>query len=48
LFVVEPSLNRPRTDANDVYVEVISETIAGGGNETAAQVVRRDVPYLIK
>jgi Flp pilus assembly protein TadG len=48
LFLVEPSLNRPRTDANDVYVEVISETIAGGGNETAAQVVRRDVPYLIK
>jgi len=48
MFLVEPSYNRPRTDANDVYVEVISETISGSGGDTAAQVVRRDVPFLIK
>lgn len=47
LFLVEPSYNRARTDQNDVYVEVIGETVAGAG-ATAAQVVRRDVPYLIK
>jgi hypothetical protein len=47
LFLVEPSLNRPRTDANDVYAEVIGETQSGAAS-TAAQVVRHDVPYLIK
>jgi hypothetical protein len=48
LFLVEPSYNRARTDANDVYVEVIGETVSGGAGATAAQVVRHDVPYLIK
>ena len=48
LFLVEPSYNRARTDANDVYVEVIGETVSGGAGSTAAQVVRHDVPYLIK
>src|SRR3546814_4968266 len=33
LFLVEPSLNRARTDANDVYVEVIGETTLGGGGD---------------
>jgi Flp pilus assembly protein TadG len=47
LFLVEPSLQRNRTDANDVYVEIIGETQVGA-NQTAGQVVRRDVPYLIK
>lgn len=47
LFLVEPSLQRPNTDANDVYVEIIGETTVGGG-ATAGQVIRRDVPYLIK
>jgi Flp pilus assembly protein TadG len=47
LFLVEPSLNRPRTDQNDVYAEVIGETQAGAAS-TQAQVVRHDVPYLIK
>ena len=49
LFLVEPSLNRlsGRTNTGDVYVEVIGETQAGAG-ATAGQVVRRDVPYLIK
>jgi len=47
LFLVEPSINRPNTDANDVYVEIIGETTNGGG-ATAGQVVRRDVPYLVR
>jgi Flp pilus assembly protein TadG len=47
VFLVEPSLNRDRTTAGDVYVEVIGETQAGAG-AAAGQVVRRDVPYLIK
>ena len=47
LFLVEPSLNRDRTDQNDVYAEVIGETQTGAAS-TAAQVVRHDVPYLIK
>jgi Flp pilus assembly protein TadG len=49
LFLVEPSLNRDRTDANDVYAEVIGETtLFGAGGSTAGQVVRRDKPYLIE
>ena len=49
LFLVEPSLNRNsgRTGTGDVYVEVIGETQAGAG-ATAGQVIRRDVPYLVK
>ncbi len=49
LFLVEPSINRidGRTNAGDVYVEVIGETTAGAG-ATAGQVVRRDLPYLVK
>lgn len=47
LFLVEPSIQRERTDANDVYVEIIGETQSGAGS-TAGQVVRRDVPYLVK
>ena len=47
LFLVEPSLQRDRTDANDVYVEIVGETQIGTG-QTAGQVVRRDVPYLVK
>ncbi|WP_309661004.1 Tad domain-containing protein [Sphingomonas sp.] len=49
LFLVEPSLNRTsgKTNAGDVYVEVIGETTLGAG-ATAGQVIRRDVPYLVK
>jgi Flp pilus assembly protein TadG len=47
VFIVEPSLPRPRTEAGDLYVEVIGETNAGAG-QTGGQVVRRDVPYLIE
>jgi hypothetical protein len=49
VFLVEPSLNRNsgKTNQGDVYVELISETEAGEG-ATAGQVIRRDVPYLVK
>ena len=60
VFLVEPSLNRGSvspsaagqpgrdgTGAGDIYVEVIGETQAGAG-AAAGQVVRRDVPYLVK
>jgi hypothetical protein len=47
VFLVEPSLNRARTNAGDVYVELIREVNAGGGS-AAGQVIRRDVPYLVK
>ena len=47
MFLVEPSLNRARTNAGDVYAEVISETTSGAG-ATAGQVIRRDTPYLVK
>jgi Flp pilus assembly protein TadG len=59
LFLVEPSYSRSKctsgsgcntkySDKTDVYVEVIGETSSGGAGQTAGQVVRRDVPYLIK
>jgi Flp pilus assembly protein TadG len=47
VFLVEPTIPRPRTENSDLYVEVIQETNAGEG-QTAGQVVRRDVPYLIE
>ncbi|HVF36412.1 MAG TPA: pilus assembly protein TadG-related protein [Sphingomicrobium sp.] len=59
-FLVEPSLNRGQvapasagqpgrsgTGQGDVYIEVIGETQVGAG-ATAGQVIRRDVPYLVK
>lgn len=48
VFLVEPSLPRPRTSQSDIYVEVIGETQAAGGGGTVGQVVRRDIPYLIE
>ena len=54
LFLVEPAFNRGagadnRTSDKEVYVEVIGETTAAGGNGSAGnQVVARDVPYLIE
>lgn len=47
MFLVEPSLNRARTSAGDVYVEVIGES-ASSGDGTAGQVVQRNVPYLVR
>ena len=48
IFFVEPSVDRPRTTKGDIYVEIVRETTAGGNAPTNPQVVRRDVPYLIK
>ena len=48
IFLVEPSLQRDRTNDGDMYVEVIGESLAGGSGSTAGQVIRHDVPYLIK
>jgi len=58
VFLVEPSYSRNKcasgsgcndkyTNKTDVYVEMIGETNVGAG-QTAGQVVRRDVPYLVK
>jgi hypothetical protein len=59
LFLVEPSISRTKcksgagcntkyTEKTDIYVEVIGETSTGTAGNTAGQVVRRDVPYLIE
>jgi hypothetical protein len=48
MFLVEPSLQRDRTDPNDVYAEIIGETTLDAAGATAGQVTRRDVPYLVK
>lgn len=48
VFLVEPSVNRTRTSASQIYVEVIGNSIAGTAGGTVGQVVRRDVPYLIR
>lgn len=55
LFLVEPSMTRRRagsssekmTDANDVYVEII-RSVDVGGDGANGDVVRRDVPFLIR
>jgi Flp pilus assembly protein TadG len=47
VFLVEPSLNRAQTNNGEVYAEVVGETQTGAG-AAAGQVVRRDVPYLVK
>ena len=51
VFLPEPSFRRTIngtlfTEASDVYVEVIGPTTLGGGS-AAAQLIRRDVPYLV-
>ena len=53
VFLVEPAFPRKRgttavTGGRDVYVEIIGETTSGGAGQTAGQVVRRDLPYLVK
>ena len=48
VFFVEPSLKRTRTDAGDVYVEIVKVTDPGRDESMDGQVIRRDVPYLIK
>lgn len=49
MFLVEPGLPNPGRGngdgGNEIYLEVIREVDPGGA---AAQVVRRDTPYLVK
>ena len=52
VFLVQPAFARgsgptARTENGDIYVEMIGETQTGAGS-TAGQVIRRDVPYLVK
>jgi Flp pilus assembly protein TadG len=49
VFLVEPAVSRDKksyTDDKDIYVEVIGKTTSDTG--VVGQVVRRDVPYLIR
>lgn len=50
VFLVEPAMSRGKsgsyTDQKDIYVEIIGKTSSNNG--VAGQVVRRDVPYLIR
>ena len=53
VFLVEPAYPRgngpdARSTNGDIYVEYIDETSSGANGETIGQVVRRDVPYLIR
>jgi Flp pilus assembly protein TadG len=53
VFLTEPSVRRrvggtTYTEASDVYIEVIGRTALAGGGSTAAQQIRRDVPYLVR
>jgi Flp pilus assembly protein TadG len=48
VFLVEPSLNRARTNDGDLYAEIIEGVVAGNNGTVANQVVRHDQPYLIK
>ena len=60
VFLVEPSIARTKcdggsaacntkySDKTDLYVEMIGETSSGAAGNTAGQVIKRDVPYLIK
>lgn len=53
VFLPEPSIRRRYgstnyTEASDVYIEVIGATTIGGGGSTASQLIRRDVPYLVR
>jgi hypothetical protein len=49
MFLVEPGLAPPGRQngdgGNEIYLEVIG-TVTPGGN--AAQIIRRDVPYLVR
>ena len=53
VFLVEPAFDRgsgasKRTTGDQVYVEIIGPTSLAGGGSTAAQLIRRDVPYLVR
>ena len=47
VFLVEPSLNRARTNTGEIYIEVIGRT-NNATDEGAVQLVKKSVPYLIE
>ena len=47
IFLVEPSLNRARTNTGDIYIEVIGRT-NNATDEGAVQLIKKSVPYLIE
>ena len=47
VFFVEPSIDRERTSAADIYVEIVRQVDVGDGS-AAGQPVRRDIPYLVR
>lgn len=47
VFLVEPSLNRSRTNTGEIYIEVIGRT-NNATDEGAVQLVKKSVPYLIE
>lgn len=52
VFLVQPSIDRSggsrNTRKDEIYVEIIGETTSGSAGEVAGQVIRRDVPFLIR
>lgn len=48
VFLTEPTVPRPRSENSDIYVEIIGETQTAAGGATAGQVVRRDIPYIVR
>lgn len=47
LFLVEPALDRPNTETNNIYVELIGLT-DNATDEEAIQQIKKSVPYLIE
>jgi Flp pilus assembly protein TadG len=47
MFLVEPSFDRDRTDAGDIYVEIIGETPQGGGGAPLGP-ISRNVPRILE
>ncbi|HKR16227.1 MAG TPA: pilus assembly protein TadG-related protein [Rhizorhapis sp.] len=49
MFLVEPAFNRGNgATGTDVYFEVVANNTVVGNESTGSQVIRRDVPYLIR
>jgi hypothetical protein len=45
VFLVEPSIDRHNTKADQIYIEIVGETQTAGNGEQG-QLIRRDVPFL--
>ncbi|MFB9048903.1 pilus assembly protein TadG-related protein [Sphingobium indicum] len=49
MFLVEPAFDRGNgVNGTEIYLEVVSNNKVSGNESTGAQVIRRDVPYLIR